>query len=72
MWNSVHLPQNTKKTSSEQKKEMRWAGSEGFVIFLERVCHFSLRSRAIGPSDFDGARRKVVLRGEDNAWAPVS
>ena len=34
--------------------------------------HFSLRSRAIGPSDFDEARRKVVLRGEDNAWALVS
>ena len=35
-------------------------------MFLEREreCHFSLRSRAIGPSDFDGERRKVVLRGE--------
>ena len=32
---------------------------------------FSLRSRAIGPSDFDGARREAVLRGEDNAWTPV-
>ena len=25
----------------------------------------------MGPSDFDGARRKAVLRGEDNAWTPV-
>ena len=33
---------------------------------------FSLRSRVIGPSDSYGARRKVVLRGEGNAWAPVS
>ena len=33
---------------------------------------FSLRSRAIGPSEFFGVRRKVVLRGEGNAWAPVS
>ena len=33
---------------------------------------FSLRSRAIGPSDSYGARRKLVLRGEGNAWAPVS
>ena len=32
----------------------------------------SLRSRSIGQSDFFGARRKVVLRGEGNAWAPVS
>ena len=36
------------------------------------MCNFSLRSRPIGPSDFDGARRKVALRGEGNAWAPVS
>ena len=33
---------------------------------------FSLKSRAIGPSDSFGAIRKVVLRGEGNAWAPVS
>ena len=36
------------------------------------MCDFSLRSRAIGPSDFFGPRRKVVLRGEGNEWAPVS
>ena len=41
------------------------------LIFRERVCNFSLRSRTIGPSDFFGPRRKVVLRGEDYAWAPV-
>ena len=27
--------------------------------------------RLIRPSDFFGARRKVVLRGESNAWTPV-
>ena len=32
---------------------------------------FSLRSRAIGPSDFFGPRRKVVLRSEGFAWVPV-
>ena len=32
---------------------------------------FSPRSRVIGPSDSFGARRKVVLRGKGNAWAPV-
>ena len=35
------------------------------------MCNLSLRSRAIGPSDFFEARRKVVLRGEGNAWTPV-
>ena len=35
------------------------------------MCDFSLRSRAIELSDFVGARRKVVLRGEDYTWAPV-
>ena len=29
---------------------------------------FSLRSRAIGPLDFDGARRENVLRGAGYAW----
>ena len=32
-----------------------------------RECDFSLRSRAIRPSDSFGARRKVVLRGEGNS-----
>ena len=36
-----------------------------------RRSSFSLRSRVIGPSDFDGARREVVLRGEGNAWTLV-
>ena len=36
------------------------------------MCNFSLRSRAIGPSDFFGPKRKVVIHGKGNAWAPVS
>ena len=44
----------------------------GFLIFSERVSDFSLKSREIGPSDSFGARRKVVLRGKGNTWAPVS
>ena len=32
---------------------------------------FSLKSRAIGPSEFFRPRRKVVLRIEDYTWAPV-
>ena len=45
--------------------------SELRFSFLERESGFSLRSRPIGPSDFFGARRKVVLCGEGNAWASV-
>ena len=37
----------------------------------ERESHFSLKYRAIRPSELVGTRRKVVLRGEGNAWAPV-
>ena len=36
------------------------------------MCNFSLRSRAIEPSDSFEARRKTVLRDEGNVWAPVS
>ena len=31
---------------------------------------FSLRSREIGPLDFDGARRENVLRGAGYTWTP--
>ena len=40
-------------------------------VFRKRGSDFSLRSRAIEPLDFFGLRRKVALRGEDYAWAPV-
>ena len=36
------------------------------------MCNFSLRSRAIGPSNFFGPRSKVVLRSEGFMWASVS
>ena len=35
-----------------------------------RRSSFSLRSRAIVPLDFDGARRENVLRGAGYAWTP--
>ena len=43
------------------------------LIFLEREREstFSLGFQLIGPSVFDGARSKVVLRDEGNTWAPV-
>ena len=34
----------------------------------ERRKTFSLEIRAIGPLDFDGARRENVLRGAGYAW----
>ena len=60
-----------------QKERRKRAGGKwrcrklGFVIFRERESAFSLRSRATRPSDFFGARRKVVLRSEGYAWATV-
>ena len=35
-----------------------------------RRSSLSLRSRAIGPLDFDGARRENVLLGAGYAWTP--
>ena len=55
----------------EEGGKQNFTVSLGFA-FRERVCDFSLKSRAIGRSDFDGTRRKAVLRSEGNAWAPVS
>ena len=37
----------------------------------ERECGFSLELRAIRLSEFFGIRRKVALRGEAYAWAPI-
>ena len=42
-----------------------------FDFSRERESHFSLDLRVIRPSEFFGARRKVVLRDEGNAWALV-
>ena len=62
--------------SSKAKRKRAGEGGKlqrlGFWVFSERVSDFSLRSRAIGSSEFFGVGRKVALRDEDNAWAPVS
>ena len=42
----------------------------GAFISRERVSDFSLEIHAIGPLDFDGARRENVLRGAGYAWTP--
>ena len=46
---------------------MQWASME---FSRERRSSFSLEIRAIGPLDFDGARRENVLRGAGYAWTP--
>ena len=54
-------------------KEGKWRCSRfRFLNFRERESAFSLDFQAIGPSDFVGPRRKVVLRSEGYAWALVS
>ena len=69
--NSVHLLQKTKNGHKRV-----WPVVEcrklGFLSFRERRCAFSLDFWLIRPSDFFGARRKVVLRGKGNTWVPVS
>ena len=39
--------------------------------FRERMSGLSLGFRSIGLLVFDGARRKVVLRGEGYVWTPI-
>ena len=61
----LHFSTETCSECGRKEQIQKW------WIFRERRCNFSLRSRAIRPSDFDGARRKAVLRCEDNAWTPI-
>ena len=51
----------------------KWGCSGWIFDFLEREREstFSLDFRLIGPSVLDGARSKVVLRGEGYAWTPI-
>ena len=63
----------SKGKRSKTCRGRHFSGSElRFCYFRERVCIFSPRSRAIGQSKFFGRRRKAVLSGEGNAWAPFS
>ena len=60
-----------KSQKCEGEDERRFYSSLGFDIFRERGSGFSIRFRAIGLSEFFGLRRKVLLRGEGNAWASI-
>ena len=53
------------------QEENRGDPEARFLKSRDRKCAFSLDFRSIGSSVFDGARRKVVLPGEDYAWAHV-
>ena len=57
-----------KEKLQEEAKNGQWAG---VAEFRERKCTFSLDFRPIGPSVLDGARRKVILRGEAYAWTLI-
>ena len=45
--------------------------AENGDIFREKGSSFSLRSRAIGPSEFFGLRSKAALLSKGFAWVPV-
>ena len=59
------------KCKPKRGKKTRGDAVAIFSDFRERVSHFSLDFREIRPSEVFKARRKVVLRGEAYAWAPV-
>ena len=63
----ISFNQKNKNVQEENKRDR----SLGFYSFSERVCDFSLGFWEIGLSDSFGARRKVALRSEAYAWAPV-
>ena len=59
------------KRPKENVKGRKTYSSLGFLIFSERECDLSLKPRAILPSKFFGAKRKVALRSEAYAWTPI-
>ena len=70
--NEIRQKMNS-SSSPFRGKIMQWLGNvmQWLFFFREREDSFSLGFRPIGPSVFDGARRKVVLRGEGYAWTPI-
>ena len=61
-----------KLNQREKRAGEVWAVELHIGFYRERTSNFSLKYRAIQPSEVFGARRKAFLRGEGNAWAPVS
>ena len=58
------------KKREEEKEQTEERGK--VWDFRERSSTFSLKFSAIRPLDSLATRRRVVLLGEDNAWALVS
>ena len=64
---SAFLLKFKRSKKRELWERMQWASME---FSRERRSSFSLEIHAIGPLDFDGARRENVLRGAGYAWTP--
>ena len=62
------VPSPTTKKGKRKREGGRRYRELGNGVFRERVSHFSLNLRAIGPSKSFGPRRKAALRGEAYAW----
>ena len=71
--NNVHLPQfeDQMGRNGRMLEVDAVAGFFFFSFFREKMSNFSLRSRAIGLSDFFGPRSKAVLSSEGFVWVPV-
>ena len=57
----------------EANRVVGWKRCSSLEIcdFIKRRSSFSPDLRSIGPSVFDGARSKVVLRSKGYAWTPI-
>ena len=62
---------NSKRAKKNVKRGDGRCSSHFFFKVLERERDFALKYQEIRPSKSFGPRRKAILRGEDNAWAPV-
>ena len=69
--NKEQWPSSSNQKGRKTLKERKRTSSHEKLIFRERLPDFSLKYRAIRPSEVFGARRKATLRGAGYAWAPV-
>ena len=69
--NKEQWPSFSDQKGSKTLKEGKRTSSQENLIFRERLLDFSLKYRAIRPSEVFGSRRKAALRVAGYAWAPV-
>ena len=69
--NKEQWPSSSNQKGSKTLKEGKRTSSQEKLIFRERLPDFSLKYRAIRPSEVFWARRKAALCGAGYAWAPV-